>query len=308
MAMTAALIASILVTFPAENQKLPVTDRAYVIGAAEAGNKERLYLNGVEIDVYRTGAFLAMVKTRSGTNTIEFVQGTNAVTRNFVVAAAQPLLPEAAVPSKPRNVYEDLGIPTNAVFAAKPPKGVRPADVHVVVDAGHGGKDPGALSPRGFKEKDFNLSQAKSLAEELKRAGFKVSMTRSDDSLCALYDRPRSAVRERADLFISIHHNATGVGGNPREARHAVTYASNEAGLALATAIQRQIAQAVSPVKDAGAKMKSLAVCRNPAVPSCLVEVDFINLPEGEEASMDPVRRRNVSRAIVMGVLDWIAE
>ena len=54
--------------------------------------------------------------------------------------------------------------------------------------------------------------------------------------------------------------------------------------------------------------LKSLAVCRNPAVPSCLVEVDFINLPEGEEASLDPVRRRMVSRAIVMGVLDWLAE
>ena len=61
-------------------------------------------------------------------------------------------------------------------------------------------------------------------------------------------------------------------------------------------------------MKDNGAQLKSLAVCRNPAVPSCLVEVDFINLPEGEDASMDPIRRRNVSRAIVMGILDWLAE
>ena len=112
----------------------------------------------------------------------------------------------------------------------------------------------------------------------------------------------------KADLFISIHHNATGAGGNPREARHAVTYASNDAGLALAAAIQRQVGCAVSPVKDNGANLKSLAVCRNPAVPSCLVEVDFINLPEGEEDSQDPVRRKNVSKAIVMGVLDWMAE
>ena len=46
--MVAALFATILVTFPAENQKLPVTDRTYVIGAAETNRKERLYLNGVE--------------------------------------------------------------------------------------------------------------------------------------------------------------------------------------------------------------------------------------------------------------------
>ena len=306
--MVSALIASILVTFPAENQKLPATDRAYVIGAADTNRKERLYLNGVEIDVYRTGAFLAMVRTRPGTNTLELVQGTGSVTRNFVVAAPQPRPPAEAQPSNPRNPYEDLGLPTNAVFAARPPRGSRPSDVHVVIDAGHGGRDPGALSPRGFKEKDLNLSQSKSLAVELQKAGFKVTMTRTDDSSHSLYDRPRLAVREKADLFISIHHNATGVGGNPRGARHTVTYASNEAGLALAAAIQRQIAQAVYPVKDIGAKMKSLAVCRNPAVPSCLVEVDFINLPEGEEASLDPARRKSVSRAIVMGVLDWLAE
>ena len=307
--MTAALIASILVAFPAEGQKLPETGRAYVIGAADTNRRERLYLNGVEIDVYRTGAFLAMVKTRTGTNVLEFAQGTNALVRSFVVAAPPRNSGAAkAEPPKPRNPYEDLGIPTNAVFAAKPPKGCRPSDVHVVVDAGHGGKDPGALSPRGFKEKVFNILQAESLAAELKGAGFKVTMTRSGDSFIPIYDRPRLAVDRKADLFISIHHNATGVGGNPREARHTVTYASNEAGLALAAAIQRQVGQAVSPVRDNGAKLKSLAVCRNPAVPSCLVEVDFINLPEGEEASMDPARRKNVSRAIVMGVLDWMAE
>ena len=310
--MIAALIASILVTFPAENQKLPVTDRTYVIGAAETNRKGRLYLNGVEVAVYRTGAFLAMVRTRPGTNTIEFVQGTNTFVRRFTVAAPEKVKVNASAakvyPPKPRNPYEDLGIPTNAVFVAKPPKGTRPSDIHIMIDAGHGGKDSGALSPRGFKEKDFNLKQALSLEAELRKTGFKVTQTRRDDAFPLLYDRPRRAVREKADLFISIHHNATGVGGNPREVRHCVTYASNDAGLALAKAVQRQVAQAVAPVKDNGAQLKSLAVCRNPAVPSCLVEVDFINLPEGEEASMDPVRCRNVSRAIVMGILDWLAE
>ena len=310
--MIAALIASILVTFPAENQKLPVTDRTYVIGAAETNRKERLYLNGIEVAVYRTGAFLAMVRTRPGTNTIEFVQGTNTFVRRFTVATPEKVKVNASAakvdPPKPRNPYEDLGIPTNAVFAAKPPKGTRPSDIHIMIDAGHGGKDSGALSPRGFKEKDFNLKQALSLEAELRKTGFKVTQTRRDDAFPLLYDRPRRAVREKANLFISIHHNATGVGGNPREVRHCVTYASNDAGLALAKAVQRQVAQAVAPVKDNGAQLKSLAVCRNPAVPSCLVEVDFINLPEGEEASMDPVRCRNVSRAIVMGILDWLAE
>lgn len=306
--MIAALIASVLVTFPAENQKLPVTDRTYVIGVADTNRRDRLYLNGVEVDVYGTGAFLAMVRTRPGTNTIELVQGTNVLVRSFTVQASSSTPTAAVGLSKPRDPYADLGISSNTVFAAKPPKGSRPCDLHVVVDAGHGGKDSGALSPRGFREKDMNLRQAESLAGELRRAGFKVTMTRENDSFVPLYDRPKLAVRAKADLLVSIHHNSTAPGRNPREVRHTVTYASNAAGLALAGAIQRRIACAVAQVKNAGAKMKSLAVCRNPAVPSCLVEVDFINLPEGEESSLDPVRRKNVSRAIVEGILDWLYE
>ena len=305
--MTAALIAAILVTFPAENQRLPATDRTYVIGAAATNRSERLYLNGVEIDVYRTGAFLAMAKVHPGTNELSFTQGTNVCVRRFSVAT--PAKPgAAATPSKPHDPYADLGIPKDAKFADKPRPGTPPGNIRVMVDAGHGGSDSGALSPRGMKEKDFNILQAKSLEAALKRAGFSVTMTRTDDAFPALYDRPRRAVREKMDLFISIHHNATGAGSNPREARHSVTYASNDKGLSLARAIQRHVARAVEPVRDAGAQTMSLAVCRNPAVPSCLVEVDFINLPEGEEASADPVRREKVSSAIVMGILDWLAE
>lgn len=159
-----------------------------------------------------------------------------------------------------------------------------------------------------MKEKDFNLLQAKAVEAKLKGAGFKVTMTRSGDTFPSLYDRPRRAYRENADVFVSIHHNATVPGTDPRDARHCVTYASNEKGLALARAVQRHLAQAVEPVRSVGAQMKSLAVCRNPAVPSCLVEVDFINLPEGEEASSDEARRDKVATAIVLGILDWLAD
>lgn len=315
------LMAAVAVTFPAENQRLPETDCTYVIGSAETNRRERLYLNGVGVDVYRTGAFIAMAKTTPGTNTLTFVQGTNTLVRRFVVASHRKAAirsatgnalsaKTAAVKSadSPHDPYADLGIPTNAVFAAKPSRGTPPGRIHVMVDAGHGGRDTGALSPRGMREKDFNLLQAKALEAQLRKAGFKVTMTRNDDSFPALYDRPRRAYRENADVFISIHHNATAPSSDPRDARHCVTYASNEKGMPLARAVQRHLAQTVSPVRDSGAQMKSLAVCRNPAVPSCLVEVDFINLPEGEEASSDPVRREKVASAILRGLLDWMYE
>jgi len=296
---------SLTVTFPGEKQKLPHTERCHVIGGSETNANARLYLNGIEIERYHTGAFLAMVRTHEGENTLRFEQGTNVLTRIFTV-----LPPEKSVPSPsspPRDVYADLGIASNAVVRAHPPKGAQPGDVLVVVDAGHGGNDSGARTPRGFREKDYNLRQTKAIADALRQFGFKVVETRADDSFPPLYARPKRAIAQNADLFISVHHNATGAGGNPREARHTVAYASNDLGLPLAAAIQKHVGRAMAPVKDLGAQMKSLAVCRNPVIPSCLLEIDFINLPEGEFESDDSVRREKVAQAVVLGILDWLA-
>ncbi|HEC1890775.1 TPA: N-acetylmuramoyl-L-alanine amidase [Campylobacter jejuni] len=80
----------------------------------------------------------------------------------------------------------------------------------VVVDAGHGGKDSGALSDKkgSLKEKDIVLSTALKLGNELKKRGYKVLYTRSSDKFINLRDRTKYANDKRADLFISIHANA----------------------------------------------------------------------------------------------------
>ena len=58
-------------------------------------------------------------------------------------------------------------------------------------------------------------------------------------------------------------------------------------------------------MKDNGVPRANYAVTRNPEIPSCLVEVDFITSPEGEEASWNPERRRRVAAAIADGFEDW---
>ncbi len=148
--------------------------------------------------------------------------------------------------------------------------------------------------------------QARAVRDALEKAGFQVVMTRDGDSFPSLLDRPGKAYEEHVDAFISIHHNSTHPNRDPRLARHTATYASTSNGLALARCSHKHVAQVMAPVADAGAQMKSLAVCRNPAVPSCLVEVDFINLPEGEEESWSPGRQKKVADAVVCGVLDWM--
>ena len=84
----------------------------------------------------------------------------------------------------------------------------------IVVDAGHGGKDPGAIGYRKYREKVVVLSIARDLASILKKRGFKVYMTRSKDHFVKLRNRTKYANRKHADIFISIHANAV----SPRNA------------------------------------------------------------------------------------------
>ncbi|MFZ9396307.1 MAG: N-acetylmuramoyl-L-alanine amidase family protein [Erythrobacter sp.] len=85
-----------------------------------------------------------------------------------------------------------------------------PARPLVVIDAGHGGRDPGAVGV-GIREKDVTLGLALALRDELVRqGGVRVALTREDDRLLALADRPGIARRLGADLFVSIHADSAG--------------------------------------------------------------------------------------------------
>ncbi len=84
----------------------------------------------------------------------------------------------------------------------------------IVVDAGHGGPDNGMTGPIGdgprIVEKDVTLAVAGMLAQELRSSGMEVLMTRTSDTLIALSDRGRIANRNKGDVFVSVHVNATG--------------------------------------------------------------------------------------------------
>jgi N-acetylmuramoyl-L-alanine amidase len=80
----------------------------------------------------------------------------------------------------------------------------------VVLDAGHGGHDPGAIGFKGIKEKDINLAIVLKLAKLLEEDGrFRVVLTRRDENFVPLQERANIALRNRADLFVSIHANAS---------------------------------------------------------------------------------------------------
>lgn len=106
-------------------------------------------------------------------------------------------------------------------------------DIIVVVDPGHGGKDPGAIGAKGQREKDVVLSIAQLLAKRLKREkGFDVKLVRNDDFFVPLRKRVDIARQHKADMFISVHADAA-----PRlTASGASVYALSEGGATSATA------------------------------------------------------------------------
>ncbi len=96
------------------------------------------------------------------------------------------------------------------------PVGMRPVHT-VVVDAGHGGKDPGATGRGGLREKDVTLAVARELRHRLEARGFRVILTRDGDQTLSLEERTARAEGAGGDLFVSLHANAA-----PRRGAHGV--------------------------------------------------------------------------------------
>ena len=291
----ATLLAAISIVFPPEGAKLPNLSRCYVMGAADAG-EEVVRLRGCEVAVGRSGAWAAVVDVKPGTNVVEVGD----VRRSFAIA---PIDPTAL--TEPRKTYTKLPY---AADQAKPhPAGKRPEEITVVIDAGHGGRDTGAMSPHALPEKDANLRLSKAVRDELVKRGYKVVMTREDDTFIELYDRPKVAHGANADLFVSIHHNAPGYAANPFAIRSQSVYAWNALGEALARAINVRMSAADPSLRNDGVLHANFAVTRNPEIPSCLIEADFITHPDGECAAWDAARRPTIAAAIADGISDWVA-
>jgi len=165
----------------------------------------------------------------------------------------------------------------------------------VVVDAGHGGKDPGAIGPSGITEKSVNLAIARNIAAELGGRGYVVTMTRSGDLYLSPTARAEYANRIRADFFLSIHANAHA----SSEARGTeVLFHPSGKMRPLALALARKIAR-IAGGTDRGAKPRGdLTVLRRTRMPAVLVEVAFISNPREEQLLAQPNFQAQVARGI----------
>lgn len=216
----------------------------------------------------------------------------------------------------------------------------------IVVDAGHGGKDPGAIGPGRIMEKDVTLKLAKELAAELRsRLGVRVLLTRSDDRFLELRERTAYANKVGADLFISLHANASRNAKaygtetyflNLSKNDKAAEVAARENGTSLqdvgnleailfdlmanakinessrlAAEVQQALIGGLKPhyknIRDLGVKQGPFHVLLGATMPSVLVEAAFISNPRESKRLVSTQFQKRVASAIVNGVNHYSA-
>ncbi len=191
----------------------------------------------------------------------------------------------------------------------------------VVVDAGHGEPDGGAIGVNGTLEKDINLSIALKIQEILENRGIKVIMTRADDnSICdtnaeTLHEKKVSDMHKResimnnsnADLFISIHMNS--FTDSSSSGLH-VFYSRNHPEIEpLAVTIQDSISK-ITGAKAHSVKTasNSLYLMKKPVPPAILVECGFISNPQEEMLLNDELYQSKIAFAIANAIIDEYAK
>ena len=210
---------------------------------------------------------------------------------------------------EPANAYwqleGDLGIAIIVELASQRPKQVR----LIVVDAGHGGKDPGAMSPtRQDKprliEKELTLDIAFRLKRLLEQVGYKVLMTRTDDTYVPLPTRVAIANSVQAHAFVSIHLNSYPQPGGQWGTE---VYYWTPQSYPLAESVYRHLL-ALLGRKGNGIRQRQLYVVRNTNMPSVLVEACYLNHPEEEELLRDEGFRERIALAICRGIMEFFGD
>jgi len=221
----------------------------------------------------------------------------------------------------------------------------RARSLTIIVDAGHGGKDPGAISRTGLYEKIVNLDIAKRLKKILLAKGARVIMTREKDEYITLARRTEIASRSRADIFVSIHANsnsARNINGVEVYAmrdlkaeeikevqrkrnrylmfehmsikredpltKHIVSDLLNRHKLSESDKLASFIAESLSRdirARNRGMKKSGFFVLRNNLMPAILVEVGYLSNSKEERLLKKGSYRKEIAESLAQGILSY---
>jgi N-acetylmuramoyl-L-alanine amidase len=196
--------------------------------------------------------------------------------------------------------------------------------ITIVLDPGHGGRDSGAPSALGLKEKTATLDICKKLAQVLTRHGYVVHMTRSSDTYIELENRAKFANQKYADMFISVHCNAAdsklangvetftlppfpwkndGKCIGDKKCYHGNKF--DAANLALAYGVQRAILRKTGSL-DRGIKHSPFRTLRNLNCPGILVECGFLSNVQDRKKLASCEYRQLLAEAIADGIASFV--
>ena len=223
-------------------------------------------------------------------------------------------------PAKPGTLTQEFGLSAKTI----------------VIDAGHGGKDPGGIGAGNLLEKPIALSISKKVGAILTTKGYTVLLTRDTDRYIPLKERTAFATRHKADLFLSIHANASGnskangietyyldVTSTDKEAeliaarenansgysiqelesllKGLIVDSKSEDSRRLATHVQRELVAATGAA-DRGVKHARFVVLIGTSVPAILIETGFLTNPTESKKLTSDAYQQKVAEAIVRGV------
>ena len=177
----------------------------------------------------------------------------------------------------------------------------------VVIDPGHGGPDPGAIGIGGIRESDVVLEVSKIVTKLLTEKGVKVMLTRKKEVDLDLPPRVAFANNSDADIFVSIHANASR--GKRRDINGLETfYFKGWRGRLLAKRIQKQILRVSPGSPDRGVKQGRFYVIKNTRMPAVLVEIGFLTGRLDARRLEKSAHRKRIAFAIAKGILEYLSK
>jgi N-acetylmuramoyl-L-alanine amidase len=184
---------------------------------------------------------------------------------------------------------------------------VKQNNFSVVIDPGHGGSDPGAIGIGGIKETDVVLEVSKIVKKLLSDKGVKVVLTRKNEIDLDLPPRVSFANNSDADIFVSIHANASR--GKRRDINGLETfYYRGWRGKLLAKKIQKQILRVSPGSPDRGVKQGRYYVIKNTSMPAVLVEIGFLTGRLDARRLEKAAHRKRLAYAIAKGILEYLSK
>lgn len=189
----------------------------------------------------------------------------------------------------------------------------------IVVDPGHGGRDPGKIGASGVAEKEINLEVSKRLATVLSQMGAVVTLTRdtdidlSDDSASGWHGKKRQDLSRRvamandrnADLYISIHCNA--YPGQREHGAQVFSHPQSSESKVLAESIQKSMTDILKNTTRKAKQVDYFAI-RKTKMPAVIVEIGFITNPAEEKLLQDPLYQSKVAYSIAAGIIQYYTQ